>query len=461
VNGEVLRACMLLLLQFVIAVASLLPTELRAQICTLNSPLPTTIVDATPGTTFLPSRQEGQIVVRKKPLDSSVVHVFETSGPDPASWKVLSESEVLSIRPAPENAYDGFSPADSSIIRFIVPALKNSFWVTHTFVIRFCEQGGGAWAIVMSTVSSPTVAKIISLGVLLLGYLGFALAVSKVRDRPHPLVVKYPSFAHQKNYSWLERLDPVVLTANAFHKGSIQKLQVLLFSFLVTGMVLSFVLTLGVLSDLSGTVALLLGISAVGAAVAQKTTTTRDRLSFENWAWLIRKGILPINEEDSAGPRWSDLVMTGREFDVYKLQTLIFSVVVAVALLFSGQEHLSSFTVPQTLLGILGLSQVAYVAGTLVGPPSIADLDQAIKKLRETESKLQTAVARNTDTDGEGKLPEPLPEPPVPLPALQARVERASNARRIYSKEADQVEIMLESTLGIAVNRGQLEPAVN
>jgi hypothetical protein len=283
--------------------------------------------------------------------------------------------------------------------------------------------------------------------------------VSQQRGQPHPLATKYPAFANRQIYGWLKTLDPIILTADAFNRGSVQKLQVLLFSFLVSGMVLSLVLTEGVLSDLSETVALLLGISAVGAAVAKKATESRERLSFENWVWLVKKKVLPINEAHP-DPRWADLVVTNSEFDVYKLQTLIFSLVVGVALLTAGEERLASFAVPQTLLGILGLSQIVYVAGKLAAPPSIADLDDAITRLRGFESKLQTAVARNIDTDGDGKLIEPLPPSPVPLPSLGTRTANAANAMRLYAKQADQVEVMLESTLSVVVDRTKLDPTL-
>jgi hypothetical protein len=326
-----------------------------------------------------------------------------------------------------------------------------------------CDQTApaSALAIVQVPISPPIWAKLISIASLLVIYVLFSQAVFQIRGKPHPLAAKYPALTGQRASGWFEHLNPVVLTANSFNKGSIQKLQVLLFSFLVSGMVLSLVLTIGALSDLSVTIALLLGISAVGAAVAQKTSASHDRLSFENWAWLVRREILPINDEDQSGPRWSDLVITNREFDIYKLQTLIFSLVVAGALLAAGEEHLASFSVPETLLGILGLSQVVYVSGTLVSPPSITELDQAIDDLRQIEAKLQSVVARNTDTDEEGKLPTPLPDPPSPLPPLVARIANAVKARSVYEKKADQVEIMLESALGVAVERSRLHPALS
>jgi hypothetical protein len=453
----------------VAATLGLFPTELHAQTCTLDAPLPAAIVEAATSTRFLPSGGDGEILVRRKYSAAAAVRVFEVPGPEPVSWKENREYPVISVKPPPERSsegsktYLGYGPTDSSIVRFIVPSRKNSWWRDSTFVVRICDKDAGdALALVQIPISPPIGAKIITIVFLALVYLLFAGAVARVRGKPHPLATKYPALTRQRMQGWLENLDPVVLTANAFNKGSIQKLQVLLFSFLVSGMVLALVLRLGVLSDLSVTVALLLGISAVGAAVAQKTTASRDRLSFDSWAWLVQKKILPIHEESETGPRWSDLVMTNREFDIYKLQTLIFSVVVAVALLASGEESLSSFAVPETLLGILGLSQVVYISGTLASPPSIAELDEAIKRLSEMEIRLQTVVARGVDTDEEGKVPPPPTPPAPPAPAtLDARIANAANAMKSYKKMADQVEIMLESTLGVEVSRNLLDPKLS
>jgi hypothetical protein len=445
-----------------------MPTNLRAQTCDLKQEWAGRAGGAA-ATTFLPNGRDGQILIRKKAVDAAVVRMFEAKRADPASWESPNqpfEVTVISVRPAPENAYAGFTPTDSSIIRFLVPRQSHSLWQQRIFLVRYCEKASGddVLAVVPVFVSPPTLSKIISIVVLVILYCLFAHAVSRSRAQPHPLEVKYPAFRPHKKLGWFRHLDPVVLTANAFNTGSIQKLQVLLFSLLVSGMVLSLILTRGVLSDLSATVALLLGISAVGAAVAQKTTTTRDRLEFENWAWLVKKDVLPINQAEKIEPRWADLVVTNREFDVYKLQTLIFSVVVAVALLVGGEERLASFAVPETLLGILGLSQVVYVAGTLARPASIGDLDEALTKLRELEGKLRTCVARNTDTDDKGKLPDELPLPQS-SPALEAeleeRIANAKNAVRLYSDLADQVEIMIESSLNAKVEREDLDPSVD
>src|SRR3982074_3315040 len=422
--------------------ASLVPGELRAQTCTLDPPAPNARIDAAAGTRFFPSGGEGLILVRRKYTDSSIVRVFETDGLKSDPWKQLSERPVISVRPLPDKGYEefkGFAADNSIVIRFIAPGQRNSFWENRTFVVRICDPGAPAnsapansaasnsapvnsLAIVQAPISPPNWAKLISIGFLLLVYVLFATAVYHIRGKPHPLAAKhtkdteYPALTSQEPRGWIEHLDPVVLTANAFNKGSIQKLQVLLFTFLISGMVLSLVLTIGALADFSVTIALLLGISAVGAAGAQKTTASHHRHTFANGPCGGKKKILPIHEEDESGPRWSDLVLTNREFDIYKLQTLIFSVVVAGALLAAGAQHLASFSVPDTLLGILGLSQVAYISGTLARPASNTELDHAIDDLRNMEVKLQTVVARNTDTDEDGNLPTPLPAPQPGIP---------------------------------------------
>jgi hypothetical protein len=47
---KVLKTCVLFLLPLLVSLASLLPTGLRVQTCTLNTPLPSAIVDAAPST---------------------------------------------------------------------------------------------------------------------------------------------------------------------------------------------------------------------------------------------------------------------------------------------------------------------------------------------------------------------------------------------------------------------------
>jgi hypothetical protein len=93
-----------------------------------------------------------------------------------------------------------------------------------------------------------------------------------------------------------------------------------------------------------------------------------------------------------------------------------------------------------------------YLAGVLVRPPSIAELNQAITKLRELEQKLNTAIARNMDVNDAGELVS-APAPAVP-PGQPS--ETAPNARRMYKAQADLVEKMIESTLEVEIDRAKL-----
>jgi hypothetical protein len=128
----------------------------------------------------------------------------------------------------------------------------------------------------------------------------------------------------------------------------------------------------------------------------------------------------------------------------------LFSFVVAVALLVNGGERLANFTVPEALLGILGLSQIVYVGGILARPRSIGDLNDALSELRKREAVLQTAAAYGVDSDADGKLPDL--KRPDPMPSLDERKTKAVNAGRRYREQARQVALMIESTLEVAVD---------
>ena len=118
------------------------------------------------------------------------------------------------------------------------------------------------------------------------------------------------------------------------------------------------------------------------------------------------------------------------------------------ALVVGGSTSLATFTVPETLLGILGLSQVVYVGGILVRPPAVDDLDQTLTKLRAAREKLEVAKAQGTDTDADGKLLDP-PLPPGHTPA--------ANAQRQYDGLVERVIPMIESTLEVETDKTKLQ----
>ena len=417
-------------------------------------------------TPFLPRDGDARIVYRSPTSAVAVagaeeprLKVFERVG----DW-LQRPVEVVSMQRIAADTVAGFHPSDSFILQIdlsdadLARSAWSPGWEPRRFEVLECvDDEAVAAADFGARISRNTVPVIICMVVAAFAYLLAMSTVRKVRNEDPPLKKVYPSYRILRRISGLQLLNRIHLTANSFNQASVQRLQVALFSFLVGWMLLSLVLRMGVLSDLSVTVVGLLGVSAVGAAISQAATGTKERMGFENWSWLVTKGVLNINYVDEAGPRWRDLVMNGQQFDVYKLQTLIFTLVVAAALIVGGASHLSSFVVPETLLGILGMSQVVYVAGILVRPPSIAELDKGISELRQREQTLRTAIVYGVDVDADGHLPPTLPSRPT-NPISTSRDVAAPQARQRYAQAATQLQLMLASTLEIPVDRKRLDP---
>jgi len=196
------------------------------------------------------------------------------------------------------------------------------------------------------------------------------------------------------HHSW----DPVYLTSDTFDRASLSQLQVFCFTLLVFGLLVFVLLRTGIRSDISPDILLLLGISAVGAAGSKTADTLKTRLTFENWSWLRNQGWLTVYEEGTGIPadqnraRWGDLLKTGQSFDIYSFQLVVFSALVAFELLSSNLQELATFTIPQNLLGLLGLSNVVYIGGKAVTPNSLGDLDKKVTDLRDAEQKWMAKV---------------------------------------------------------------------
>lgn len=123
----------------------------------------------------------------------------------------------------------------------------------------------------------------------------------------------------------------------------------------------------------------------------------KQRLDWENWSWLINKHWLP--EKGLAATsvaKWGDILTGADGFDVYHFQMLIFSLVVGVALVQIGLTDLATFDVPPNVLAVLGLSQVVYVGGRIVDQPTMQELNDGLKKLRELEAAIKAAAGGAT-----------------------------------------------------------------
>ena len=260
--------------------------------------------------------------------------------------------------------------------------------------------------------------------------------------------------ADKQKLKWFRYLDPVVLTAGANGKGSLTNLQILFFSAIVVGLVGYIVARTGILSDLSMTILTLLGIAGGGAALSKAADANRNRLEFQNWAWFIRKRWLPPDGMSSVNEAaWKDILTTNGEFDVYHFQSMTLSLAVGGALLTTGFTDLAAFTIPDSLLGVLGLSQVIYIAGKMVAPPTCKELNDATTELRATEREFVNA-ANAADPAA------PPGSPPVPPPDLKEAVRRAgADKYAAYIDKAKDVQIMFKAVFGRNVPDPLIQPA--
>ncbi len=334
------------------------------------------------------------------------------------------------------------------LLRFTMPAQPQGegtgYWWSRTGEITVLGCGADAKDAVLSklpvTFSNRTSCAGVAAFVTLLFYV-FAAAAAGIKD----------AAKRQPGYKlfWIEYLDPVVVSSGPGNKGSVSRLQILGFSVLVFGLLFYLMIRLGVLSDLSGTVLELLGISAVGAAASKATDNSRNRIKFQNWAWMINKSWLPPNGLMSiTRASWGDLVTGDDGFDIYHFQMIIFSVAVGISLVQGGFGDLATFQIPSSLLSVLGLSQAVYVGGKFVDQPSSADLDAALTELRGLEDAFVRAVQASVPAGGAA--------PVAPAAYLLAPTEYGA-----YKQKQAITKTMFRSTLGDLWQNASDEPRVS
>src|SRR5262249_16445030 len=177
----------------------------------------------------------------------------------------------------------------------------------------------------------------------------------------------------------------------------------------------------------------------------------RIRLDFQNWVWFVRKGWLaPSGLGAINDASWKDILTTEGQFDVYHFQSLTFSLAVGGALLASGFTDLANFTIPDSLLGVLGLSQVVYIAGKMVAPPSVRELNDLATATRAAEHEFTAAANRSTDAGA--------PAPPADLAEAIRRAGPDSYAA--YIDKAKNLKIMFRAIFGPDVPDPLIQPAI-
>jgi hypothetical protein len=360
----------------------------------------------------------------------------------PSAAKVrLVENRDISAITVPETNRLRVSKAveqGMTLLSFSVPDIlsASSFLQGGMITVIGCKGSAVAFVGHLDTVYSNR-DLCIAAAILVTAILYFLIAIA---------VANYENKYRNPKLSCVRFLDPVVLSSGPNAFGSISRLQILFFSVLLFGILFHILLRVGLLSEMSETVLLLLGISGVGAASSKGVDTQKNLLKFENWAWLINKNWLPANGIASVNvAKWRDVVTGSEGFDVYHFQMLVFSLVVGVALIQVGFGDLAAFVVPTGLLSVLGLSQAVYIGGKLVSPPSTKNLDDALDNLKKAEDDFANEAVR---------LGYTAPVPPAVLPAATATMPQY----REYVKQRELVKTMFQSVFGPLPAAADLNP---
>lgn len=408
-------------------------------------------------------------------LDNLDFHAFLTfDSVDPKRWGAPRLLQVLKVQHPPDasqlpSGSDTTTNANDFGLNLFIPD-QYTYWLRQPrmLVVVACDRGLGpiAWARRPISVSSRLSSALVGLALMLGLYVASGTWVWAKRNqqaRQASAVVPVPPLRTTTvhPWPWWRCLDPVVMTSDSFDRASLSKLQIFFFVMLVGfGVTYSLVRT-GTLSDLSDSIVFLLGVSAFGALGNQVASVTRDRLSLDNWAWLVSQGVIPVNDPGHGQPRWVDLIMSDSELNLYKLQAMTFTLIVGTAMVISGFSDLAKFTVPQTMLQILGLSQFVFVGGQLAKPANIGDLDDLLTELRKRIAQLRVAANAGIDVDSTGVMirsPDPAnPVPGAPANAMAAARTLVPHAVARYQEIVSEVKILVESLSHRDMNPGALD----
>ncbi|WP_299813233.1 hypothetical protein [Tardiphaga sp.] len=407
--------------------------EFAVELKSGRNPVGGTIVFAT---NFLPTNQRVDVGVRAPFVDG--VRYF--AGIDYGDETYLFKRQDVVTRRAVDSdplVKKHFLEPDQAIVTLNMGDDFASMWNRVDLYLYTCNSavGESPGRVSLTTVRlSPYWLSIgITVAEVFLLYVWIAFAL---RTRDHTLA------------SFVRTLDPARLTAGPDGKGSLSTFQTLSFSLVVVGLISLLLLQTGMLTDISGTILTLLGISGIGATVAKGADAQRNTLSADNRAWLLRRGWIPMAKTpvDPSNASWRDFFSTDGVFDVYRYQSFIFALVVIGALIAAGVTQLSTFVIPDTILGIVGLSQVVYIGGKLVTPTNMSDLNAAIAGLRTEEAKFKDAATAAKQG---------------PVASLADAINSAGpGAYAAYREKAKDVAAIFTAETGIVVGDASLDPAL-
>jgi hypothetical protein len=343
---------------------------------------------------------------------------------------------------------DGESPAID--VQFRVRALAGTLAVskvTYTFVGYFIDAPVADGApVVFSTdvwVTARWLSVVLAVLFVALAYAGLAWITYRPGTSATPRGAKWIGFV----------LNPIRITAGAFGDPSLSQVQVVLFTLIVAGLLFQQFVRTGTLSAISMQLLYLLGISAVTSGTAKFTATLKSNPSDTTSQYLMAKGwydwpLEPLSQRASLG----ELLRTDGRLDVYKFQMAIFTVVVAVYVIFAGQTDLADVKISETMLYLIGISQGVYVGGKAVTDRT-TDLENAVAKMIELEPQIQSLTQKI----------EAQPAPPD-LAELksqcQARVQEYAKAAKVAVEEFSPLLHRMHPRPAGTRNTRQIDPDV-
>jgi hypothetical protein len=338
-------------------------------------------------------------------------------------------------------------------------------WNNYSLSVAVCGKDSAAGPIATAqrliTVSNTSAARVWAWALIVALYMTAATCVylarkQLVKDSGKPATAPVRLQPVQP-WPWLKCMNPVMLTSDMFDRGSLSQFQVLFFTGIVIFGLVDLNLATRSLSDLSPSVVFLLGLPAAGTLGAQIASGQRDRLSVDNWSWLVSRGILPLNDPGTQEPRWVDLVMQDSVLDLSKLQALGFSVVVGGAMIVEGFSTLRTFVIPSALLQVLGLSQLVFVGGRFTKPATMGDLDGLITKLRNRHADLRHAAVTGVDVTATGDPGTGAPVQGAPFQTFAQARAGLANAGQRYVDVAKQVEALLDVLSHRSVDKTKID----
>ena len=220
------------------------------------------------------------------------------------------------------------------------------------------------------------------------------------------LVIIFYLFAgYTVRHRWQQKviINPLKIIADNSGRASLSSTQVFFFTLIVLWLAIYWVIKDGSLIPIHDSVLWLLGIALVGSGVGKTVDRTRFRVSAENWNWArrkkwIKKDFTQVSTEHV--PKLSDLITSNQGFDLARFQAVVFSLVVGISLFYAGATAecataFSKIDIADAYLGIIGISQGAYVGGKYVGAPLFEELNKILDKVRSLELTFKKAVIKS------------------------------------------------------------------